>query len=235
MEDGPPRVMRRSFTRQCWRDVVFLHWRVDEREVAPHLPPGTEPDLVDGSAWMGVIGLRMTGLRIVGAPYPSFLELNLRLYSRDADGHRAVVFRSMEASEPVFATASRVTLRLPYTWAAMRYDGTDGLASYATRRRVPAAGGAGVRFGVQAGAPLDAASEIEEALTARWSLHQWWYGATLRMPIHHDPWPLHRARLTEWHDDGLLAASGLPALTEPPESVLYAPATTVRFGLPVRL
>jgi len=225
-----PYVIRRSFTLQSWRDVVFLHWRVDPGAVRPLLPRGTEPELQDGSAWVGVIGLRMTGLRLGTLPYPSFLELNVRLYSVDEDGRRGVVFRAMEATDPVFAAASRSALRLPYTWSDMRFTRTGGgEVGYSTRRRVPAPAGVGVRLKVRP-AGTATPSALETALTSRWALHQRWYGETLRMPVNHGPWPLRRAELTYWQDTGLAAACGLPSLDDPPESVLYAAATTVRFG-----
>jgi len=235
MDEKPPHSIPYSFTGQSWRDVVFLHWRTEPQAVAPLLPPGVEPDLVDGSAWIGVIGLRMTDLRLGGVPYPSFLELNVRLYGRDEDGRQGVVFRAMEASDPVFAAASRAALRLPYTWASMRFAHVGDRVSYATRRVLPAADRAGMRMRVRTGEPIPHPTPTEVSLTARWSLHQRWYGPTLRVPVDHAPWPLHRADLLDWHDDGLLTACGLPALPGPPESVLYAPATTVRIGLPDRL
>ncbi|MEO3785769.1 DUF2071 domain-containing protein [Actinocorallia sp. B10E7] len=235
MDGRPPHLIPCSFTGQSWRDVVFLHWRTEPEVVAPLLPPGVAPDLVDGSAWIGVIGLRMTALSLAGVPYPSFLELNVRLYGRDGDGQRGVVFRAMEAGDPVFAAASRAALRLPYAWASMRFAHAGDRVSYATRRVLPGAGRAGVRMRVRVGEPIPRPTSAEIALTARWALHQRWYGPTLRVPVHHPAWLLHRAGLLEWHDDGLLASCGLPPLPHPPESVLYAPATTVRIGLPSRL
>lgn len=221
----------RSFTRQGWRDVVFLHWRVPPETVRPLLPPGVEPDVRDGSSWLGVIGLRMTGLRVGGVPYPSFLELNVRLYSVDANGHRGVVFRAMEATDPVFAAAARTSVRLPYTWAAMRFEQHGQEIEYRTRRHWPKPSRAGVRLKVRCGAEIEP-TPLETALTARWALHQRWYGPTLRMPIDHEPWPLRRAETLAWEDDGLLEACGLPTMQDPPESALYASGTSVRFGLP---
>ncbi|UFU06743.1 YqjF family protein [Ruania halotolerans] len=229
---SPYRVSPRAALRQSWQDVVFLHWRVPEDEVAPLFPAGTLPDVIDGSAWVGVIGLRMRNIWFGPVPYPAFFELNVRLYSRDSDGHEGVVFRAMEATDPLFAAGSRAAVRLPYTWAGFRYARTRTHVAYATRRLAPAADGAGVRMAVRPGTPLIEPTESEQRLTARWSLHEHWYGTTLRVPIDHPPWPLHRAELEAWHDDGLLAACGLPPLPEPPESVLYASGTTVRFGIP---
>ncbi|ROO88693.1 hypothetical protein EDD29_6367 [Actinocorallia herbida] len=226
---------RGGFGGQTWRDVVFLHWRVAPAEVAPHLPDGVVPDLVDGAAWIGVIGLRMTALTLGGVPYPSFLELNVRLYGRDSEGRPGVVFRAMEASDPVFAAASRASLRLPYTWASMRFAHTRGRVSYATRRLLPDAGRAGVRLRVSVGSPLADPSPAELSLTDRLFLYQRWYGPALRLPVDHDPWPLYSASLLQWHDDGLLSASGLPALPGPPDSVLYSPGVPTRLRAPVVL
>jgi uncharacterized protein len=59
-------------------------------------------------------------------------------------------------------------------------------------------------------------------LTARWWLHRSVLGVLVAGRLSHV-------------DDGLVAAAGLPAPTEPPVSVLYAPAVGGRFGLDVRV
>ncbi|NNH72068.1 DUF2071 domain-containing protein [Nocardia uniformis] len=225
-----------SPVRQTWRDVVFLHWPIAPETVRPLLPPNTEPDVVDGTCWVGVIGLRMAGLRFGGIPYPSFRELNVRLYSVDASGRRGVVFRTMEATDPTFAALSRASLALPYTWADISCDRVGTEIAYRTARRYPPPEGAGVRCRVAVGEAIEP-TELESALTARWSLHQGWYGRTLQIPVAHEIWPLRRAELLDWHDEGLFAACGVPTPTGPPHSVLYAAAVTARFGspTPVRL
>lgn len=228
-----PYEIRRSAIRQTWRDVVFLHWRTTPESVRPLLPAGTSPDLIDGSAWIGVIGLRMTGLRFCGVPYPPFLELNVRLYSVDRHGRRAVVFSAMEAGDPAFAALSRASLGLPYTWSEMRFTRTEtGVFGYRTRRRIPSPSGVGVSLAVRPHEPDGpiVPTPLETALTARWALHQRWYARTLHLPAWHPPWRLRRAELLIWEDSGLPAACGLPALDRPPESVLYAAATSACFG-----
>lgn len=199
--------------------------------VRPLLPRWTAPDLHDGAAWVGVIGFRMTDLRLGGVPYPSFLELNVRTYSVDRTGRRAVVFQAMEASAPLFAAASRSLLRLPYTWSEMRFSrGDAGEIGYATRRRYPGPASVGVEMTVRPCGPAGP-SALATALTARWALHQRWYGRLLHLPVDHPPWRLHEADLVTWRDNGLLASCGLPAMRRSPDSVLYASATTARFGL----
>ncbi|MFI6869681.1 YqjF family protein [Nocardia sp. NPDC050406] len=223
--------IRRSPVRQSWRDVVFLHWPIDPATVRPLLPAGTAPDVCEGSSWVGVIGLRMTDLRFGPIPYPEFRELNLRLYSIDENGRRAVVFRTLEATDPAFAALARTTLALPYSWADIACERGDGRIAYRTARRHPAPSGAGVHFRVALGNPIQPTA-LECALTDRWALHQSWYGRTLRLPLAHEPWPLRRATTLEWHDDGLFAACGLPPPEGPPHSTLYAESVTARFGPP---
>jgi uncharacterized protein YqjF (DUF2071 family) len=59
-------------------------------------------------------------------------------------------------------------------------------------------------------------------------------GKTLWVPNEHEPWTLHAAELLDLHDE-LLAAAGFPGLTDRlPDSVLYAPGVTTRFGRPSR-
>ena len=60
----PPRPVRYPLLRQWWRDVAFLHWRVDPEVAAPLLPPGTRPDLFGRSTYAGIVALsaRRTGL-----------------------------------------------------------------------------------------------------------------------------------------------------------------------------
>ena len=43
----------RSFAiSQQWRELTFMHWKVDPERLKPHLPDGLEIDLFVGDAWM---------------------------------------------------------------------------------------------------------------------------------------------------------------------------------------
>ncbi|HEX8509218.1 MAG TPA: DUF2071 domain-containing protein, partial [Propionibacteriaceae bacterium] len=101
-----PPLPGRPLLDQQWRDLTFLHWRVQPERVAPLLPPGTRPDLYDGSTWVGLIPFRLTGAAFgSGPPLPyvgSFPETNVRLYAVDAAGRRGVVFSSLEAARLAF-------------------------------------------------------------------------------------------------------------------------------------
>lgn len=231
----PPPVL----VSQCWSDAVFLHWRIPAATARPYLPPLVEPDVFHGSSWLGLIGFRMHATKIGGRlPVPwlgSFTEINVRLYTRGADGSRGVLFLSLDASRLATVLAAR-TLGVPYVWSSCRplYDGASGAGStdgvvcgYEVRR-----------FGKQAHSVFtvhpdfgsQADDDLSLELTARFGAHTRLAGRTLFVPNSHRPWPLHPARITSL-DDGLLASAGFP-LTGPPDTVHYSPGVKTLFGVP---
>jgi uncharacterized protein len=54
-----PALQGRPIMRQHWRDITFVHWRVDPARVEPYLPEGVRPDVHDRSSWVGLIPFRM--------------------------------------------------------------------------------------------------------------------------------------------------------------------------------
>lgn len=227
----------RPLLRQSWRDLTFVHWRVPSDVVAPLLPPGTRPDVHDGSSWVGLVPFRMVGAgaaRGLGVPWlGTFPETNVRLYSVDAQGRRGVVFLTLEAARLVFAVGARAALALPYTWARMRVTEVDGVLTYTSRRRLPGPRTATTRVVVRPGEPLTPGDALADFLTARWGLHTRTRGRTLHPPNRHEPWPLRHAEVLAL-DDHLVAACGLPGVADrPPDSVLFSRGVRTDFGPPV--
>jgi len=240
---GPP-LPGRQVMSQWWGDISFLHWRVDPAVVAPLLPRGVDPDVHDGSSWVGLIPFRMVdaGLGHRG-PVPhlgTFLEINVRLYSIDPAGRRGVVFRSLEADRLPVVAAARVSLGVAYQWARLSVEPPDlgpepetRSISYRSRRR--GRSGVGCRVDVEVGTVLAEPSPLDLFLTARFGLHTSVAGRTLWVPNTHGPWPLRAARAT-YVEDTLVAAAGLPGLTDSaPESVLFSSGVRTVFGLPQRI
>lgn len=97
-----PRPVRRPTLVQGWHELTFLHWPVEPDRVAGLLPFGTRPDTLDGVTYVGLVPFRMRGVGLgpgPGLPYlGTFCETNVRLYSVDDQGRRAVVFRSLDAA-----------------------------------------------------------------------------------------------------------------------------------------
>ena len=235
LTETPPNPVRRAVFTQHWGDLTMLHWPVAPEVVAPLLPAGTEPDVLDGVTYVGLVPFVMSRVRILGTPplpYLSrFAETNVRLYAFDpASGRRGVVFRSLEAARLLPVVAAKVSYRLPYLWAQMSVRHGPDTVSYQTRRRWPGPRGAGGTVRVRKGPPC-AADELALFLTARWGLFSSWYGGrTAFAPVDHAAWPLHRAELLDLDDD-LVVAAGLPAPHGEPH-VLWTPGVRVRIGRP---
>ena len=220
---------------QRWSELCFLHWRVPSERVAPLLPPGLRPAVCDGSSWVGLIPFHLDRATLWGSPpvpyVGAFVGINVRLYAVDAEGRRGVVFRSLEASRLLAVLAARVSFSLPYFWSRTRLR-VEGAERAAESRRH----GSAVlhRSRIRVGDAIEP-GERELFLTARWGMFVRRFGRTLFVPNEHEPWVLHSAELLEL-DDELLAAAGFAGLAETaPDSVLWSPGVTTRFGSPLRL
>jgi uncharacterized protein YqjF (DUF2071 family) len=229
---------------QWWRDIVFLHWRVDPAAVAPLLPRGVRPDVHDDSSWVGLIPFRMVDAGVGhGGPVPrygTFPETNVRLYGVDGAGRHGVVFRSLETPWLPVVAGARLGFGVPYQWARMSVrpaasppDPAGTTMSYRSRRRgLRHPGG---RIDVEVGESVDEPSPLDLFLTARFGLHTSLLGRTLWVPNTHSPWPLRTARVTHL-EDTLVAAAGLPGVTtRPPDSALFSTGVRTVFGRPRRL
>ncbi|MCZ2859748.1 YqjF family protein [Blastococcus sp. VKM Ac-2987] len=228
-----PRPAGRTVFTQGWRDVAFLHWAVDPARVAPLLPAGTRPDVLDGATYVGLIPFRMQRIGLFGAPgipyLGSFAETNVRLYSVDAQGRRGVVFRSLDAARLVPVVTARWAARLPYAWSRMRIEHAGDRVTYRCRRRWPSPAGARSAITVRVAGRLYRPDPLADFLTARWGLHRPGRRGPAYWPNEHPAWPLHRAELVDL-DDSLLPAAGLGDLPGRPDSVLFSPGVDVRFG-----
>jgi uncharacterized protein YqjF (DUF2071 family) len=222
----------RAIASQRWSDLTFLHWRVASADVAPLLPAGIVPDEFDGSSWVGLIPFRLSEATLFGSPpvpyVGSFVELNVRLYGVDFWGRRGVVFRSLEASRLAAVLAARASFALPYFWSRTRMQREGRLFGYDSQRH---GGGPTSMVRSRMGAPITT-GPLADFLTARWGMFTRLRGKTVWVPNEHEPWKLHSAELIDLEDE-LVTAAGLPGITgRRPDSVLYSPGVTTRFGRP---
>ena len=227
-----PDLAGRSVASQRWSHLVFLHWRVDAALIAPLLPAGLRPDVFDGSSWVGLIPFVLDRATVFGSPavpyFGTFVEVNVRLYAVDERGRRGVVFVSLEASRLAAVLAARAIFALPYRWSRTRLERNGDTFEFTSRRHLDHE----LTSRVVATASTVAVQNdaLADFLTARWALFTRVRGRTVYLRNHHEPWPLFEARL-EALDDGLLARAGFAGLAErAPDSVLYSPGVTTRFG-----
>lgn len=213
-----------------WRDVVFLHWRVDPAVVAAELPEGLDVATSDGDAWLGVVGFAMSGIRPRGLPAGrSFPELNLRTYVTGPDGDRGVYFFSLDADDRLGVSVARGAFRLPYYRAEMRLTRGNGELTLRSRRShddaPPARFDASYR---QVGEPSTPESG---SLAAFLTENYRFYTAGERLyagDISHPPWSIAEATATV-RSNTLFSANGFDAPDSAP-LVHYSPGIDVTAG-----
>jgi uncharacterized protein YqjF (DUF2071 family) len=219
---------------QRWDSVTFIHFEYEPSDLAPVLPHPLRPDCCDGAAWVSLVALELQHVRVSGLPpVPGshhFGALEVRAPVVAPGGTAGMYAFSLDLSSLPAVLAGRALFGLPCRFSAVSVERSARTVRYGSRRwRSPAASSLLVEHGDVA--PPD---ELGVFLTARWDALTVGQGRRLRrISVEHDPWPLHRAEITEL-DDSLVAAAGLPA---PQHRMLahYSPGVDVRIGLPRRL
>lgn len=185
--------------RQTWRDLLFAHWPIASASLRPLIPPELTLQEFDGTAWLGIVPFRMTG--VSRRPLPdvpwisSFPELNVRTYV-EFGGKPGVWFLSLDAANPLAVWAARRFFHLPYFHARMDVEDLGiGVQYSSVRRRDPE----GLTFAGEyepASDPYESeAGSLEHWLTERYCLYaKRRDGQLYRTEIHHPPWPLQTAR-----------------------------------------
>lgn len=182
-----------------WHDLLFMHWPVPADALRPLIPASLKLDTFDGSAWLGVVPFRMSGVRprfLPGVPWLSdFPELNLRTYV-SADGKPGIWFFSLDAHNKVVVRLARATFKLPYYDARMscRVSGEEvRYRSVRTHRGAPPARFEG-RYRPTGEVFESSLDSLENFLTERYCLYSADNrGRVRRGDIHHHLWPLQGA------------------------------------------
>jgi hypothetical protein len=239
MDDYPlqaPGHLRYPSLTQQWRRLTFVHWRFDAADVQAILPDGLEVDTFDGSAWVGLVPFQMIDVRppFISTLHPltTFPETNIRTYVRGSRG-QGVWFLTLEITRLLGVAVARTLFGVPYTWAEMSIDQTSDRIRYASRRRWPKPRGASSLLEIEIGERRAELTDLERFLTSRWATYSKLPGGGLGwVPVEHEPWPLHAARIREL-GESLTVATGLPA---PASSAIaqYSPGVTARIGFPKR-
>jgi hypothetical protein len=220
--------------RQIWRQLGFLHWRVERAAIAALLPPGLEVDCFDGAAYVGVVPftIPLTRTARLGLPMaPAFHEINARTYVHRGGRDPGVWFFSLDATSRLAVAGARIGYGLPYFAADIALEEAGGWVDYRSRRRRGAAQ-FGARYRPVGPVAPAAPGSLEFFLAERYLLYAR-SGRGLRTArVHHAPYPL-QAAAAEDVTQTLSEAAGLPsgACAGPPPLVHYAADVDVRiFG-----
>lgn len=223
-EHRPWALPRRPWTwRQCWLDLLFMHWPVPTELLRPLVPDGLDVQEFDGSSWIGVVPFRMEG--VMRRPFPdmpgvsAFPELNVRLYV-EAEGKPGVWFLSLDASNALAVWAARRFFHLPYYRAEMSLVREGAEYVYSSHRCNSPELFVG-RYQALGEAYEAAPGTLEHWLTERYCLYaRDPSGRLLRNEVHHQPWSLQRAQAQIEHNT-MLDGYGLTP-TSPPQLLHFS-------------
>jgi uncharacterized protein YqjF (DUF2071 family) len=182
-----------------WHDLLFMHWPVPATTLRDWIPPSLMVDTFDGTAWIGVVPFRMSGVRPRSFPsipwLSAFPELNVRTYVT-AEGRPGVWFFSLDAGNSVAVEVARDVFHLPYYNARMTCERIGERVKYSSARthhNVQSAVFAG-QYRPTGPVYQESPGTLEHWLTERYCLYAAnRKGLVWRSDIHHAPWPLQPA------------------------------------------
>lgn len=230
--------------RQVWTDLLFLHWEVAADALRPLLPPELDVDTHDGRAYAGLVPFGMSGVRpVFFPPLPGlsrFLEVNVRTYVRNrSDGEPGVWFFSLDAANRVAVAAARASYHLPYHFARMRMDRSEGIEPsathptirYVSQRASAAPGDAHCELVYRpTGFPVEAQpGTLEHFLVERYVLFARRNETLYRGRVTHLPYRIQGAELGSLRET-LIAAAGIERSGDP-GLIHYSPGVDVRIHL----
>jgi uncharacterized protein len=220
---------------QRWAQLLFLHWSFEVAEIQASLPPGLLVDSYQGRAWLGLIPFMMQRVRPRYCPpvpgLSDFLELNVRTYVTDAQGRPGVWFYSLDANQALAVRLAQTFFHLPYHFATMqsKRSADSGQIEYTCLRLNSHQESRIVYRPTRSTIPRMAAPEtLPFFLVERYRLfaYQAETGRLFTGQVHHAPYELEPAEVSEW-DDHLCQSAGFSCQGRAPEHVCFAESVEV--------
>jgi uncharacterized protein YqjF (DUF2071 family) len=216
---------------QQWRNLAFLHWKMEPEVVQRTLPEGLFVDTFEGAAWVALVPFEMRGIRPRFCPpvpgVSDFLELNVRTYVHDARGRPGAWFYSLDCNQALAVWVARTVFHLPYHKAVMGTGvDADGWVEYnACRRGDGVLSGFRYRFGREQ--RQAEAGGLDFFLVERYLLFSQTPRGLRTGRVHHRPYPVVDLELGAW-DERLLGLAGLPLPGRMPDHVCGSPSVEVK-------
>lgn len=114
--------MSQPLITAAWTNIAVVTWEVEPDLLAPYVPPTLSLNLRDSMAFVSLVGLQFSNLRVRGVRVPGhqhFDEINLRFYVRKT-GYQGVTFIREYAPRPLAALMARILYSEPYRAAPVR-------------------------------------------------------------------------------------------------------------------
>lgn len=109
---------------QGWRQLLFLHWKVDPDQIQATLPPGLTVDTFQGKGYVTLNIFFMENVSFTGIPavpgLSNFTEVNFRTYVYDKQGNPGIWFYSLDIDSLVATTLARNAFSLPYFFSDLK-------------------------------------------------------------------------------------------------------------------
>jgi len=204
---------------QDWGKLLFMHWRINENMLRPHVPSSLAIDTYGDSAWIAISPFTMWDIRAFPPfvpPVPgldSMNELNVRTYVH-YKGVPGVWFLSLDADSRAAVLAARSFFHLPYYDADIDIKGKNKI-KYRLKRRDDPPAQFKADWSVGAALPSSRPGSREFFFAERYILYTEFEGQLYRARIHHEPWELYKAELTDFGST-MLEAKQIPQPTRPP-------------------
>ncbi len=129
---------KRPFLTAHWSNLCIFTYEVPPALLEPHLPPGLELDMRDGSCFASLVAFQFLDTCVWGIPWPGFRhfpELNLRFYVR-WEGRRGVVFVRELVPQRLVAWIARLLYNEPYVAAPLQCTILDESATLTAEYRL---------------------------------------------------------------------------------------------------
>jgi uncharacterized protein YqjF (DUF2071 family) len=212
--------------RQTWRNLLFLHWAVPRREVRRLLPPGLQPDLYRGVAYVGVALLDADHARPGFVPVRvgmRFVQVTVRTYVHSGGENPGIYLLSLDSTSRLVTGFARTLLNVPCFSATMERQARGRDVEFRMHRGGTAPAHLAVRY-----APARRLGEMRPGslgffLLERYILYFESAGLLFRTHVHHPPYQARNARLRELDED-VAAAAGVAAPAHLPHHAYHVDA-----------
>ena len=214
---------------QEWRDLTFMHWKVEPSRLQPHLPTGLAIDLFEDEAYVGVIPFVMKNVRPRGLPavpgISTFAEFNVRTYVVK-DGQPGVFFLTLDAKSLVTCMHAPRAYGLAYRYAKAKVKRRGEAIAWRSRRSSDGAQlvGTSSPMGTE---QVAQPHTLEHFLFERYCLYTEHKGCLRRAYVFHEPWVFHEGEV-RLENNSLLESYGMGL------EVLVPDLIHVSKGLPVK-
>lgn len=176
---------------QEWNDALFLHFEVDEKDIAALLPEGLQPDQFDGKYYVSIVCFRMERIRPRLLPQlwflSNFYEINVRTYINNG-GITGVFFLNIEAEKQISIFVAKLLSGLPYEKSKI-------LKTANRYRNQNPAKGFSLDCTYAADEIMTDKTPFERWITERYSLYLLRSDGLYRYQLHHREWNLCHAKI----------------------------------------